>query len=78
MHFKKVLVPVKDFPAATRAPAAAAEWGAQDPEGGESAHSLIKKRGKNSPSWEKLLPRTFIFVKADYKFSSVQIYITYI
>lgn len=72
--------PVKDFLAIKLEICGSSRMEKRTGPQGTETHLLIEKRAKNSSSWQKLLPRTFIFVKADYKFSSVQIYIyiTYI
>lgn len=67
-NFKDILIPIKDSVIL-----------------GTCSSSRIKKKSKLICQYRKgetpalygqeLLPRTFIFVKADYKFSSVQIYI---
>lgn len=73
-HFKSILAPMKDFLAITLEICGSSGM-QRGRDHKDETHSLIEQRAKNSSSWQKLLPRTFIFVKADYKFSSVQIYI---
>lgn len=78
MNFRNILVPKNDFLATKPEICSSSRMEREQDRKELKVSSFANKGERTAFHGQKLLPRTFIFVKADYKFSSVQIYITYI
>ena len=61
-NFKRILAPVKAFSSHQTTDLQQQQNAERTRPQGTKTHLLTEKSAKNSSSWQKLLPRTFIFV----------------